>query len=310
MKPVWIEAALALDIATDSGSKTAAIQSICQRAHAGLIRSTAHTFTTGDERKSNVGLPKKFWWAEGHEALEQNWTTGDFSTWLENTVQLQAFGVRFALDDILELLPVEQRAVVAKRYSVAGNPDWLPAKDTCAIVAKREFISFLTAGRKIIDQAKLGFVTARAVEMRSTTEGRFYSENIEREWDVPTWFWQQYCDPERSLQNWETGKFKGRTYTSLSPRSVELSDVHFLKSTILSQSHPAGGDTIGAEHRPELSKAELERWWGSMTAAREALSQDQLLLLIRDKYPDKFIARDRIRELSSGRKPGKKTLGG
>ena len=64
MTTVWIEAALALAIATDGGSKTAAIQSICQRAHAGLIRSTAHTLTVGDERKSNVGLPKKFWWAD------------------------------------------------------------------------------------------------------------------------------------------------------------------------------------------------------------------------------------------------------
>lgn len=310
MKPVWIEAARALEIATDGGSKTAAIQSICERAHAGLIRCAAHILTVGDERKSNVGLPKKFWWAEGHEALEQNWTTGDFSTWIDNSVQLQAFGVRFALDDVLELLPVEQRAVVAKRYSVAGNPDWLSAKDTCAIVAKQETMSFLTAGRKIVDQAKLGFVTARAVEMRSKTEGRFHSEDIEREWDVPTWFWMQYCDPEKSSQNWETGKFKGRSYKPLSPRAMELSDVHFLKSTIVTQSYAAGGDTTDAQHKPDLSSAELDRWWTSMAGAREALSQDQLLLLIRDKYPDKFIARDRIRELSSGRKPGKKTLGG
>lgn len=310
MTPVWIEAALALNIASEGGSKTAAIHTICQRSHAGLIRSTARTLTTGKERQSNVGIPKKFWWAEGHDALEQNWVTGDFSTWLDGAVQLQAFGVRFALEDVLELLPIEKRAVAAKQYSVAGNADWLSAKDSCTKIAQQEAISYYMAGHKIIERARLGFVTARAVEMRSTTEGRFYSENVEREWDVPTWFWLQYCDHEKSSQNWETGKFKGRSYASLSPRSVELSDVHFLKSTIISQSNPTSGDTTAPEHRPDLSNAELERWWDSMAGARDSLSQDQLLLLIRDKHPDKFIARDRIRDLSSGRKPGKKPLGG
>jgi hypothetical protein len=310
MTPVWIDAALALDIATDGGSKPAAIQSICQRAHAGLIRSIARTLTTGEEQQSNVGLPKKFWWAEGHEALEQNWTTGDFSTWIDNSIQLQAFGVRFALDDILELLPIEHRGIVAKRHSVAGNPDWLSANDACSILATQEAISFFVAGRKIIDQAKLGFVIARAVEMKSKSEGRFHTENIEREWDVPTWFWSEYCEAESSTQNWETGKFKGRSYVSSIPRTIELSDVRFLKSSIASPSNPASGEMTVPEHRPDLSNAELERWWASMAGAREALTQDQLLLLIRDKYPDNFIARDRIRDLSSGRKPGKKPLGG
>lgn len=309
MATIWIEATLALDIAANGGSKTSAVFTVCERAYAGLIRTKAKNVIVGDEQKGEGSLPKTFWWAKGHEALEQNWTTGDFATWIDGTSEIRAFGVRFALDDILELLPVELRAMAAKRYSVAGNPDWISAKEACRLTARREMIPGVAAGRKIIEQAKLGFVTARAVEMHSTTEGRFYSENIEREWDIPIWFWQQYCEPEKSSQNWETGKFKGRSYRQLSPRSVELCDVHFLKSTIEVESPSASYGTIEAQ-KPDLPRAELERWWASMVGARDALTQDQLLLLVRDKYPDNHIARDRIRQISGGRKPGKKSIGG
>jgi hypothetical protein len=72
----WIEAGTALDV---FGNRLA----ICERSHAGLIRSRAQLFKRGNHEQRDIELPHEVWWAEGHEALEQNWDTGDFSTWIE-----------------------------------------------------------------------------------------------------------------------------------------------------------------------------------------------------------------------------------
>ena len=79
---------------------------ICQRAHSGLIRARADRFIVNEKVRKNVEIPKEFWWAEGHEALTQNWPAGDFDTWLDNgSVHLQAYGVLFLRTDIQKLIP-------------------------------------------------------------------------------------------------------------------------------------------------------------------------------------------------------------
>jgi Predicted pPIWI-associating nuclease len=89
-----------------TGSLYSAQMAICKRAHAGLIRARAQQFHYGQRTFNNHSIPKEFWWAEGHQALEQDWATGDFSTWIKrDSIQLKAFGVTFARDDIQKLLP-------------------------------------------------------------------------------------------------------------------------------------------------------------------------------------------------------------
>ena len=78
---------------------------ICERAHGGLIRSRAEQFHLGARVIHNHDIPKEFWWAEGHQALKQDWAAGDFSTWIEHRTHLKAFGVTFARADIEKLLP-------------------------------------------------------------------------------------------------------------------------------------------------------------------------------------------------------------
>lgn len=308
MAPIWIEAALALDIAANGGSKTAAQYTLCERAHASLIRTNAKLLVTKYERKENIDLPSYFWWAEGHEALEQNWATGDFSTWAkERSVQMQAFGVHFAFEDVLEILPVEQRALVARRHSVAGNPLWMSATDAWKSVGRREGLQYHEACRKLIEEAKLGFVTARAAQMRSGSNPDQITV-VEREWDVPTWFWQHYVEKSRSSQEWTTGKFKGRPNASMPTKWIELTGVYFLRSTIETENDHVSDGESNVEKWPDLSAADLERWWKSMAKARDSLSQKELLLLVRQRYPEKFISRDRIRDLATGRKPGKKPI--
>jgi hypothetical protein len=91
---------------------------ICKRAHSGLIRARAERFMIGTNVHNEHEIPKEFWWAEGHEALTQNWPTGDFDTWVKRgQVHLQAFGVSFLRADIEKMIPPP-----ATKASVAATP--------------------------------------------------------------------------------------------------------------------------------------------------------------------------------------------
>ena len=310
MAIIWIEAALALKIASNGAHETFGAFTVCERAYAGLIRAKAKTIIFGKDTQSDAEIPKGFWWAKGHEALEQNWATGDFSTWIDRTVEINAFGVRFALDDVLEILPVEQRALVARQCSVQGSTDWYSARQARDLIANTENLHSFTANNRLIELAKLGFVTGRAVQMFSGKELGSKHGTVEREWDIPVWFWTDYCAADRSVQNWELGKFSGRAYGLGSSKCIELTSVHFLKATIdasLVESDPHAEAVV---KKPNLSAAELNKWWESMAASREQLSQEQLITLVRAKYPENYVARDRVRELSGGRKRGRKGFSG
>lgn len=83
-------------------SCSAHAQRVCKRAHAEMMRARARRFCVGEECADNVDVPAKFWWAEGHQALEQDWESGDFSTWpswLNGSQQWRAFGVEWSKED-------------------------------------------------------------------------------------------------------------------------------------------------------------------------------------------------------------------
>jgi hypothetical protein len=102
---LWVPAAKALAMLKAILTEYAARRRICERAHGGLIRARAEQFHYGHRVLYNHNIPKEFWWAEGHEALEQDWAAGDFSTWVERgSLQLKAFGMIFARADIEKLL--------------------------------------------------------------------------------------------------------------------------------------------------------------------------------------------------------------
>lgn len=74
-------------------------QRACKRAHAGLLRTRAKRFCTDAACSNDVDVPQEFWWAEGHEALTQDWESGDFETWLNQRTRLRAFGVEWCKED-------------------------------------------------------------------------------------------------------------------------------------------------------------------------------------------------------------------
>lgn len=105
----WVRAAEAVAMLKPILAEYSARLRICERAHGGLIRARADQFHHGQRVFHNHDIPKEFWWAEGHEALEQDWAAGDFSTWLDHCIQLKAFGVTFDRADIEKLLPPQER---------------------------------------------------------------------------------------------------------------------------------------------------------------------------------------------------------
>ena len=87
------------------------VETICTRAHAGMIRARATRFIRDGKAVDITDIPAEFWWAEGGGALKQNWEAGDFETWICRTIRLQAFGVMFLRSEIEQALPASAQAL-------------------------------------------------------------------------------------------------------------------------------------------------------------------------------------------------------
>jgi len=121
-KEEWITAKAALTLLGTwrHGNR---MQTICKRAHAGLIKARARRFVRDSQVRDNVDIPIEFWWAEGRAALSQNWETGDFETWINQRVHLQAFGVTFLRTDIEQLMPAPPGITAALDEPKSGKSE-------------------------------------------------------------------------------------------------------------------------------------------------------------------------------------------
>src|SRR5215212_5921417 len=198
----WITAETALRYLTDEVYSYNEQRAICERAHSGMIAAKADLLVWNGQEHRQQLIPKEFWWAEGHEALEQNWTTGDFSTWIEKSTEAKAFGVSFDFLGISELAPAERRAAGMQRISVTGDNQWIPAVELRRLVYSKNAIS--AAGAIIVEASAMGQLAARAVRATGVIEaGGRNKRKLEwaaREWDVPLWFWRDFAKPESSMQ--------------------------------------------------------------------------------------------------------------
>lgn len=227
MAEQWIEASRALELAGSS-------YALCERASVDLVKAHARLLLIDEDRHEDVAIPAKFWWAEGHAALVQDWASGDFSTWIDHSEQFRAFGVTFALSGLLEMLPFERRGQTARSFSVAGSADWISASDARKFAYNEGGVNPAHAGLAVIDQAKLGFLTARAVLAQGSRGGSNETGWIweAREWDIPPWFWNGFTDAGSSSQDWALGKFAGRGKGPNNLRYLTLHGVHFLRESL------------------------------------------------------------------------------
>lgn len=110
MAQEWIKASLALKYVALGGYDLPARYKICERAHHGLIPAKAERIIWNGQEERDKLIGKRFWWAEGQEALEQDWQAGDFTTWINQKDEVKAFGVSFDFAALSELVPADKQA--------------------------------------------------------------------------------------------------------------------------------------------------------------------------------------------------------
>lgn len=196
LKKEWISAASA--IALVGLHCHLATRAVCKRAYAGLVKARAERLIRGGQSADNVDVPAEFWWAEGEAALEQNWASGDFETWLDKRIQIRAFGVTFRRSDIELLRPVRtvedapspalmsakaleegQRMTAAGKKVFIGHgrsPAWRELKDFLQDrlhLTTEEFNSIPTAGvpttirlGEMLDNAAFAFLVMTAEDVQ------------------------------------------------------------------------------------------------------------------------------------------------
>lgn len=250
----WIPASKALEIARDR-------YALCSRLHAGIIPARARLFKVGDRQKERFDIPPKFWWAGGHEALEQDWRSGDFSTWIDQKFHWQAFGVELSLAGVLEMLDFEQRAIIARSLSVAGNAQWVSAMDARSVAYQQMGFTATTAEWTILEQGKLGFLSARAVLAQAAG---FRGHSLlweEREWNVPGWFWTRFVEGRGCDQDWTKGRFVGEGSGPDGIGWIELSGVHFTRESLAAAGLvPADTNTDDEQERGKRGRKPIYNW--------------------------------------------------
>ena len=168
--------------------------------------------------------------------------------------------MRFALADVLRLLPIESRAIAARQLSVESNPAWLTARAARQLVYQTEGVNPAAAGPLLLQRAALGFVSARAVKAEGATIHSYSSVNAQwefREWDVPADLWESFAG-SAGMQNWELGNFHQRDTQRKNMEYFLLTGVHFLASSVGPASPPLVSTVVasGARGRPPVNEME------------------------------------------------------
>jgi hypothetical protein len=170
----WISAAAAIALLRPAMPSHPAAMAICARAHAGMIRARAARFVRADRPVDNAELPAEFWWAEGHEALKQDWKTGDFETWIDHKLHLRAFDVSFLRSQIEKLIPVAPAAAVTATPpatpAAGGRPraDWWD--DLWVEMCRQLYVGDLKPKKQSdIEQAMLSWLAKRGEHPSTST---------------------------------------------------------------------------------------------------------------------------------------------
>lgn len=227
----WIKASLALDYVSDGHNDYASRVRICQRAHAGLVASRADKIVRPTREDLDLELDKGFWWAGGREALRQDWEAGDFTTWIDEKIEIKAFGVSFDFIAISELVPAEKRAAALRRISALSQKDWISARDLArrlkAETGQRD------VERAIVEFCQIGQISGRALLATGVVDNNSSLSWRAREWDIPLWFWREFAT-SNYLQDWELNKAHGRGMRGRWLTEIELQGVHFHRSGLAS----------------------------------------------------------------------------
>ncbi len=224
MAEQWIPASKAFEIVGSELTLTNLLRSGLLKAKAGLIGSSVDEYVRNPIRSD-------FWQTDRYHDFKADWQAGYCSNVFDGTIEVYVSGLTIELSGLLQTVPAEERGVLARSFSVAGDNEWLSALE-----ARRLCFSVVnpaSASSWLLEQARLGFVTARAVKAEMKRE-RYdqYCIWAEREWDIPVWFWENFTKPSSSVQSWETGQFSGRGRSPDTNGELILSGIHFHAKTL------------------------------------------------------------------------------
>lgn len=226
----WLPAAEALRRVGQVMTEFQARHAITDRAHDGLVRTWALRFIKHREKLDRVELPKEFWWAGAHEALEQNWVAGDFSTWINRTWHWKAYGVRFSRDDIEAMIPRRERLALDRMEP--GN--YAPAATCLRELCEALDCDDATAARLILKHCRAGLVPSRCSQINWWIKDR-HGEQEDQDVNVavPQWFWDECLEDEATVLNWRTGRFAGRGIVDDDDYRAIISGVEFQVGAIV-----------------------------------------------------------------------------
>lgn len=237
----WLSAAEALRRVELVMGEYQARHAIAARAHDGLVRSRAERFIKHRETFDDAELPKEFWWAEGHEALEQNWVAGDFSTWINRTWQWKAYGVRFLESDIAKLIPAPKPEVQPSQ-----DDEFVPSAEALHGLVKACGDEAAAAGM-LLEWAKAGELVVKTRTYRAAWEGGPITTEQNKILSAEDWDRFEDIEPVAfkagiaSATGWDS--FERNTVT------VRMTGIHFDRSGLatLLQSLPATREPTAAE---------------------------------------------------------------
>jgi hypothetical protein len=225
MDDEWISAADAYELVRKVNPSRAA-EVICSRAHDGLIAAKAHTLIVGEKRNEDAKIPVPFWWAKGNGALNQNWATGDFDTWIRSKVHWRAYGVKFLKRDIVAMLPPS--LVTSTVPGQAGEGNFASASQAMAELQNQLKCTSREAASHIIRFCRAGLVESRCATFWYEVTDLFGpSDNELEQVAIPDWFWEHCATGPEAILDWQSGTFAGRGSVGGKKHKVRIRGVEF-----------------------------------------------------------------------------------
>jgi hypothetical protein len=208
MSEEWLSAAEAYRLVAEVTNPYLAQRAICCRASDGMLAARARRLILGDRTVDESEVPPGFWWARGEAALTQNWTTGDFETWIDQRVYCRAYGVEFRRPDIEAMLPNRGKK---QTFQQSGPGNYASAARCLAELRKALDCDQGDAERLILRGCRAGLIPARCSTIWSRVTNRYGAQEDERtNVAIPDWFWEQCLDDQDTILNWQKGRFAGR----------------------------------------------------------------------------------------------------
>lgn len=241
MTEQWIPAHKAYEIVGSELRLTNMLRAGLLKAKAGMISSSSDEYARNPVRSD-------FWKTDRYHEFQADWHSGYCSNVFDGTIEVYLSGLTIELSGLLEAVPADERGLLARSLSVAGDPDWIPALE-----ARRLCFSVVNptnAASWLMEQARLGFLVARAVKAEMKRTGHDdHCVWSEREWDVPVWFWENFTKSTSSRQSWETGQFSGRGRSPNGSGELFLSGLYFHAPTLRRMT---GQDEQASLEKPQI----------------------------------------------------------